>query len=230
MQAGIVRRKFGRFILGICITLVVGFGLYQAGRWLFTIQAIEVVGDSVRLEIDNSRISRNLLFFPSQNMRAQILADNPLLADIKFEKKFPNILRVVPILRKPIARLRSYGRIVLVDREGVVLGDGDGGLNLPLIEVSVDQIKVGKKIEDPRATLAVRVLETFPDDIPIERMTDQEGSYFLAKSPKLDIFIPQDKSAEETLATLQTLIAGFRIKGTLPTVVDLRFDKPVVKF
>ncbi len=230
MQTGIVRRKFGRIILSIIITLGTGYFLYRAGQWLFTIQSIEVVGDSVRLVIDEQRISRNLIFFPSENMRTEILSDNPLLSDIQFQKKFPNTLRVVPILRKPIVRLRSGTRMVLVDKEGVVLADGDSGLRLPLVEIVLENIRVGEKIVDPRALLAIAVIESFPGDIPVESMTDQEGSYFLAKSPELNIFIPQDKDAKETLATLQTLLTGFRIKGTLPTVVDLRFDKPIVKF
>jgi len=230
MQIGPARRKFGRIFLSVFATCVFGYLTFHIGQWLFTIQTIEIVSNTVMLQIDEKRISRNLLFFPSENMRQEILADNPLLADIRFEKRFPHTLRVVPILRTPLARLISDGRTVLVSSEGIVLADGDSGMMLPTIILSLPFLRVGEDIEDARVTLALAAISTFPADIPIETMIYQEGSYFLARSPKLNIFIPQDRDISTTLATLQTLMAGFRIKGTLPAVVDLRFDKPIVKF
>ena len=62
--------------------------------------------------------------------------------------------------------------------------------------------------------------------LPVGLVEEQSGSLH-AVSATLDIFFTQD-AIEQTLATLQTLIAGFRIKGTLPKVIDLRFDKPVI--
>jgi hypothetical protein len=124
----------------------------------------------------------------------------------------------------------SDRRLVLVDRTGIVLSDGETGGKLPRIILPTDPMRVGEKLKDTRVAVALAFIEGLGTFSPVTSMEWQEGWYFLAKVGKTDIFIPQDKPMSGLLATLQTLLAGFRIKGTLPTVVDLRFDKPIVKF
>lgn len=230
MELGRLRRKFGKFILIVVATFFLGWGAYHAGKWIFTIRSIEIVGEGIHIAIDEKRLSTNLLFFPSETFRQQILSDNPLLADIQFEKKFPGTLRIIPIIRTPIAILVSGDRIVLLDNVGMVLSDGSQGKTLPHIIISVGPIRVGGKIEDDRVKRAVAIITRLGSEIAISRISYEDGGFLRANADKLDIFIPQEGSLDEMLTTLQTLLTGFRIKGTLPAVVDLRFDKPIVTF
>jgi hypothetical protein len=149
---------------------------------------------------------------------------------VRFIKKYPHTLAIVPVLRPATARLRSNDRLVLVDADGVVLVDGDQGMMLPTLLFTIPALHVGKKISDTRIQLALAVLKGLYGSLVVESITEQDGAYMTVKSGKTDIFIPQTENAASILATLQTLMTGFRIKGTLPAVVDLRFDKPVVKF
>jgi len=223
------RRKFGKLIFLLFFTLAASVILYLFITRFFSIQTIIVDGQNVRLIIDNKKIPKNLLFFPSDRIRQELLRDNSLLADIQFQKVFPHILKIRPIIRIPFARLIVDGRLVLVDRSGVALQDGDGGLPLPLISVSINPFRVGETISDPKLQFALTILDLTKPYLTVVSITNTDGSTFLVKDAKTDIFLTQDKQASGTLATLQMLITGFRIKGTLPTVVDLRFDKPIVK-
>lgn len=224
------RRKFGSLFVSLLITILLVWGLYRLTSWAFTIHSIEVVGENAIVQIDEKRISRNLLFFPSVALREQVLTDNPWLADVRFEKRFPGSLRIVPTLRKPTAILESGDRVVLIDREGVVLSDGDSGANLPRVVVAANPFRVGDTIGDARVNLALFLIDSLRGELEFTKITQEGSGYLRAKSHTLDIIVTQDRSASDTLATLQTLLAGFRIKGTLPTVVDLRFDKPIVIF
>ncbi len=229
-SAGTFRRRFGKMVLTILATLLVGWVTYKLSNWVFTIRAIEIVGQNAQVQIDEDRISRNLLFFPSDILRQQVLDENPWLADVRFEKKFPGTLRIVPSLRTPVAILQSHDRVVLVDREGVVVADGDSGNRLPVLVVPLEPFRVGETLDDSRVRLALRLITQMAPDLTFTRITYENDSYLRAKTVKLDIIIAQDRPISETLATLQMLLTGFRIKGTLPTVVDLRFDKPIVTF
>ena len=51
-----------------------------------------------------------------------------------------------------------------------------------------------------------------------------------ARFGQTDIIITQTNDLSQVLDTLQTLMEGFRIKGTMPKSIDLRFGKPIVQF
>lgn len=229
IHAGTVRRKFGRIILVCFSILLVSIFFYLLVTRMFLIQTIEVVGQNVTVVVDNNKIPKNLLFFPSERIRSEILRDNPLLSDIQFEKNYPHTLKIKAILRSPFARLFSGDRMVLIDRDGVVLMDGDEGLRLPLITIQLLSIRVGETLHDQGVQFVLAFLKGTSEYLTPESVVQLDSASFQVKDAKTDIFITQEKPVNQTLATLQMLIAGFRIKGTLPSVVDLRFDKPVVK-
>jgi hypothetical protein len=224
------RRKFGKILLIVVLTVLLGWGLWHLGRWMFTIRSIEVVGENIEVRIDESKISKNLLFFPAESLRTQVLSDNQWLKDVRFEKRFPRTLRIVPILRDPMVIVQSSDRVVLVDRDGIVLTEGDQGLLLPRIVFSGLHMRIGQKLTDERVQLVLTFIDATKEDVTFRRIVYEENAYFRAIAEKVNILIAQDKSVSETVSTLQMLFAGFRIKGTLPSVVDLRFDKPVVTF
>ncbi len=210
--------------------LLVSSVAYIIVSFFFSLQTIEVIGANVQIVIDEKKMSKNLLFFPSDRVRKEIIADNTLLSDVRFQKKYPHTLVIVPVLRPAFARLRSVERVVLLDRDGVVLMDGDQGLALPIIQFNLTDIRVGETITEKRVQTALALLNGLQKMFTILSISEFDGSSLLVKAGKTDIFIAQERDVGEILATLQTLITGFRIKGTLPAVVDLRFDKPVIKF
>jgi cell division septal protein FtsQ len=229
MKFGLFRRKFGKALIAVIIMMVASTGTYILLVRLFSIRYIEVIGSDVQVIVDQKRISKNLLFFPSDKFRSEILESNPLLSDVRFEKAYPSTLKIITTVRSPFVRLQSQDRLVLIDRTGIVLQDGDRNLPLPLIEMSLTPFRVGEKLNDPRVVLLLPFIDKFGESLSITTVIEREGTYFQVKTAKTDIYITQDKPIDQTMATLQTLIDGFRIKGTLPAVVDLRFDKPIVK-
>ncbi len=230
MRIGTARRTFGRAVALTLLVLASGCGAYIGLSHLFAITSIEVIGDGFTVHIDADRIPNNLLFFPSKTLRAQVLADNPLLADVQFVKRFPHTLRIIPVVRLPCARLDTGDLLVLLDCKGVALMSGDQGRTLPVLTMMTDDVRVGQAITDARIRLALGFIEEMRSTLRIDSITNTDSQFLLAKSGKIDIYIPQNRPLHEVVTTLQTLMTGFRIKGTMPTVVDLRFEKPIVRF
>lgn len=230
MQVDIFRRKFARIIIVSIIVIFPSIALALGVKSFYALTVIRIEGNGIRAIIDEKRVPKNLLFFPSDKFREEILKNNPLLSDVRFIKRYPHELAIVPVPRISYVILRSENREVFVDREGFVLGDSDGRTSLPIIELQHVSIHTGEKLEDRRVGFVLSFLEAFAEILKIKSITNPESTQFIVKTDNTDIYITQDKSISEITATLQTLITGFRIKGTLPSVVDLRFDKPVVKF
>lgn len=209
---------------------IVSFIVYWFIRTFFVIQTIEIAGDGITVIVDEKKISKNLLFFPSDKMRADILKENQLLEDVVFRKKFPHTLVIQPVLRHPFAIVKTKDRIALVDSKGYVLEYGDLGKKLPILNFSNVQLLKGEKIANEKVLFTILALSKLQPIDPGSSVSEPDSPSIEIVTEKYHLLLSKDVDLTQAIATLQTLIAGFRIKGTLPSVVDLRFDKPVVHF
>jgi hypothetical protein len=224
-------RKFGKiagYILLVCLFSGI---VYWLCCWLFTVKNIVVVGNNIQVAVNEARLPKSLVLFPTEKFRAELLADNPTLADIQFQKKYPHTLVIVPTLRTALVRLQLTAREVLLDGSGVVLSDADASAPLlPLLVVPLTTVRIGETIRNPRVIAGISFITGIQQIVHIQTIIIEDELSLRAKSDTLDIIFPQDKPMSGTLATLQTLLSGFRIKGILPTFIDLRFNKPIIKF
>lgn len=138
---------------------------------------------------------------------------------------------IIPTLRTAVVRLSLIAREVLLDGAGIVLSDADASSPvLPHIVVPLATARIGETIRDPRILAGISFITGIQNILPIQTIIVEDDLSLRAKSDTLDIVFPQDAPMSVTLATLQTLLSGFRIKGILPTFIDLRFNKPIIKF
>jgi cell division septal protein FtsQ len=229
MRPGFLKRRFGKIVILLILIIILSCSVFFIAKNIFTIRYIEVEGTDVLVSIDEKRLSKNLLFFPVEKFRSEIVKSNPVLQDVRFEKKYPHTLKIIPVVRTPFVRLSSGGRLVLLDKEGVVLQDGDRELSIPLLTLTVPLFHVGETLKDESVQFLLAFVLNMNTLLLISSITQTDSAYYQVKTGITDIYITQGKPIGETTSTLQTLIAGFRIKGTLPAVVDLRFDKPIIK-
>jgi cell division septal protein FtsQ len=194
----------------------------------FTLRQIEVVGDPVKLEVDKDRLAKNLVFLQTGKLEKELLDSYPLIGSVTFSKSFPSTLVVHVKLRQAYAYLLSDGHIYQLDREGIVIADFDRGDGLPRMYYNVGIRSIGSKVTDPRVLGTLLFLTNLPEGIAIESLTEKDSASIQASMGHTNIFLPQKGDLKDKAGTLQTIVMGFRIKGTLPTVIDLRFDKPIV--
>lgn len=209
---------------------VVSFCLYYTLRTVFVIRTIEIAGEGITVAVDEKKIPKNLLFFPSEKIRTDILSENQLLSDVVFRKKFPSTLVIQPVLRNPFVIIQTPELTALVDVKGYVLEYGDQAKKLPILHFSAMRMQKGEQLKSQKALFAIRAVDSINPIEPVVSVVEKEGPGIEIVTEKMKILFSQEVDIVKAIATLQTLIAGFRIKGTLPSVVDLRFDKPVVHF
>ncbi len=226
----VYRNTLVKTVVALVFIGVLSFCAYWIIRTVFVIQVIEIEGEGISIIVDEKNISKNLLFFPSDRIRSEILQSNQLLADVVFHKKFPHTLVLQPILRHPYVVIKTPDRIALIDKKGYVLEYGDQGQRLPVIYSSVAFMQKGEKISSEQILFALNVIDSVQSFGLVVSVREMEEKTVEVSMEKMKVLFSSDADLPHAIATLQTLIAGFRIKGTLPSVVDLRFDKPVVQF
>lgn len=212
-------------IVGSLIVIAgIAYGIVRA----FTLQTIVVDGQGISLEIDRSKLGNNLVFLQTSRLTRDILSNYPMLDRVEFEKKLPGTLIVHLVRRQPIARLRSGNNLYAVDRTGIVLDNATPGMTYPIVQFDIGALEIGHKVTDPRVHAALTFLNGLSANPGITGFSNADGTYILAIMGDTNIFLPQSGDLGGKASTLQTIIEGFRIKGTLPTVIDLRFEKPIV--
>lgn len=221
-------KRWRRRLVAISLALLL-MGVVAAGNKFFEIKKVEVVGQGVNVEIDLAKIPNNLLFFPAEKLRQELYRSQPLLAQVTFQKKYPHTLVITALPRVPLARLQSDGRELLLDRDGVVIAQAGNEPMFPVLIFQLNSLpEAGEKINDQRVSQALNFIDVTREFWTSESITSLDSSSLRSKSDKTEIFFPQQGELQSRAATLQTLLTGFRIKGTLPSIVDLRFNKPIV--
>lgn len=224
-------RRFGRLIATIAISILIVFAVNKTLQKIFLIQSIEVIGPHIDVSLDQTKMQRNLLFFPTEKVRQQLLAQNPLLKDVIIQKKFPYTLIIIAIPRVGVARLQVEDSEFVVDSDGVLLGQpSTSDAALPRIDLPLPNGNIKELLGDPRFHQSLALINSLGKDFHVESITVLDTESLVAKIEGTNIYFVQNGSISDKVATLQTLFTGFRIKGTLPKVIDLRFDKPVVTF
>ena len=60
---------------------------------------------------------------------------------------------------------------------------------------------------------------------------EEFGNYFEATlSGNLHVFLKKDEEISRQVASLQYILNRSKIEGKIPSIIDLRFDKPVLKY
>jgi hypothetical protein len=208
----------------VCLVLVGGTALLR----YFRVSEIRVVGTGIRVEIDENRLPGNLIFFPASWYERELLRQYPQLSAVTIRKVYPDVIELSVTAREPVAMIVTGGNEFLIDGKGYPTTVTSVGKTYPVIELP-DTAVLGFPVRDQQVLLALNFLSQV-QGARVTKITSIDSSSLRAITPELDILFSRETDIAAVDRTLQTLISGFRMKGTMPKSVDLRFQKPIVTF
>lgn len=221
-------KRYIRQIIGVVSILCIVIFLSWFVNYVFTLKQVEVTGDVVQIVVDKEKIGRNMLFLHTKQLEHDILSSYPLIDTVIFTKSFPSTLVVHVTLRQPSVYVLSQSHMYAVDGNGIVLSDAQKDALLPRLIFDVGVLAIGSHIPDARVIASIAFITGIRDSLSIDTMTEKDSTSLIAQYGNTSIVLPQKMNAKEKAGTLQTIVTGFKIKGELPAVIDLRFDKPIV--
>lgn len=231
MERRFALRRLRKIAVGTGLIFTICLGVYLIITRGFKIENIEVRNYPAEVIFNREKVTDNLIFFPAEKVRAEILRTNPGLADIQILKKFPRTLVFILVPRSNMARLSSGGSVYMLDRDGVVLGEALGSNSTPLvISESNKRYIVGEQVATTETRSAVSLIAELSDYGLPDMSFIASNSAINGRHESGEILFPIVTDYAQIAATLQSLWVGFRIKGTLPKFIDLRFRQPVVNF
>jgi cell division septal protein FtsQ len=211
--------------VGFIMLIIIGISIVIMR--ITTIKKIETEGINAVVSIDPNKLPYNLLFFPTQKVKQLLLSEYTFLSDVKIEKKYPSTLRLIMIPRNPVAKLVTPERSVLVAEDGTVLFDSNSD-NYPVVQTSSLSVSLGSRIERKDIVNALAFIAQMPQDEDIQSVTIDNAGVLRVTLPAFLVVLSQTRDGRESARTLQSVLTGFRIKGSVPKIIDLRFDQPVI--
>ncbi|MDP3758088.1 MAG: FtsQ-type POTRA domain-containing protein [Candidatus Daviesbacteria bacterium] len=193
---------------------------------------------------------QNFFLVNFENIKKNLKAKFICIGDINMSLVFPNKVRIEVKGRQPAAVIMSlktpeatsssfletiatpsaeFSEAYLIDNEGVVFSKDTGGFNIPDIFIKDSNISLGKKAVGNNLENSLKILTGVKKlglDVKTAAIFD---NFFLLFSYPRVVFRLDDK-IDMQLASLQLILTEAKIDLKELEFIDLRFDKPLVRF
>jgi len=181
-------------------------------------------------------LGANIFLLDTNKKIKAIKSNHPQIKKITIEKKLLNKILIQMINRQEYAALTLDEKFwFIVDRHGFVFQQINyQPKNLPLIYLKNNKfdLKINEQIKHEGAKSALLILESMGDNfISLDKiMVDFDKTITLFLSEGVVASLSARKEILSQVDSLHFILRQSKIEGRLPIWVDLRFDKPVIKF
>lgn len=220
-----------RSVLTVLLLLAIGlFGVIAvvSMQSLFRLQTVEIVGTGAVFSADTATLSTNVLFFPTKALEIDLLKNYPLFSTVRVYKRLPHSIIIEYSLRDPWGYVQSKGHTYGVDDGGVIVGEYTPPFVHPVMTFDIGTQSIGMRVTDPRVLAALSFLHALDPSIHVSSVKDYSKTAFEVAIDSMRVLVAIDGDKEEKARALLFLQNGFRIKGVLPSMVDLRYSKPII--
>lgn len=231
LSAGVTRfhprpywRRWAILLFIISSTILIAYGLVR----LTTIRKIKVSGAAYQVNIAWDQYPSSLLLFPVKKAEREIVTRFATIDAVSINRQWPDTLAIELTLREPVATMPSEdGRYLLIDRHGVAYADLQNE-SVPRIETQT-RLVLGKQVINARILPLFEFLYHAPERNTIRsiQIASLSGEIRI-QYPETTVHVGSESNPVQTAETLQSLFIGFRMKGSMPREIDLRFSQPVV--
>lgn len=221
------KRSVLTIVLLVVIGLLCGISALSV-HTLFKLDNIEVVGSGAVFTADPKQLSTNVLFFPTKTLEEDLRSHYQLFQTVKVTKKFPHTIVISYTLRDPWGYIESAGHTYGVDAQGIIVGEYAPPYVHPVMIFDVGVQSIGVPITDARVLSALAFLRALDPSIQVSFVKEYSKTAFVVTIDSLKVLLPVEGDMTEKARALLFLQNGFRIKGVLPSMVDLRFSKPIM--
>lgn len=214
------------------------FGLLFCIDTIFRIKEITVDDNGQKQFISglNDFKNQNLILISPKDIALKIKEKNPTIKDVQVNKKYPNILELSFDFYDPSAEINVAGGYFILSSDGRILSKNKnkGGL-LPLIsyyqKLDYYSYSAGDYLDINDIKTAISFIQSLKDlGLQVESLDINDKDMLLCNVGDKKIIFSAEKNIALQQYELQQIVRQFKIQGKEYQSIDLRFDKPVVKF
>lgn len=187
-------------------------------------------------------IARSILILDTQAIASTLTENNPALASIELHKNLQGTLKVFYREREPVAVVQTADEYLLVDADGFIFHPASERYKLSLPHLilgpggdSADppHYQLGDRLASGLVTAALQILNGINQitNVELERLTiHPQGTLTLQTKSGWTALLDAGKDIPSQITSLQTIVAAARMEGRGLSLIDLRFERPVVRY
>ncbi len=202
----------------------------------FRVKTIKIIGEEKIIGIEDFQ-NKLIFFIFEDDFKKNIYKKNPLIASLILKKIYPSTLEIKVKKEKPIAQLIVNNGYLILNNQGKILfKKKEKDLYLPEInfyqKLFDDEYVLGETIDFKEITKGLFFIEKINQELNLRcHLLDIKGNNMLVFNLENNkIILSTDKDKEEDFYQLKEIIKSLRILGKKYQEIDLRFDKPVIRF
>lgn len=240
-------RNVTKISLLITAFLVSGLTLTIFKLGIFSVKQIEAevtdgCVDAAQVENASGILGQNFFFLKTPKIAADLKKKFFCLKTVTVNKYFPDKAQLLVTARQPLAALfvlkeetaspsAKPEEAYLTDNEGMVFAKGKGDLNIPQVFVYNLKTSLGEKVTGAvlNSLIILDKIKTLGFDVEKSIISDN-NFVIIAGLGKPQIIFHLEGDIDIQLVSLQLISDKAKIDLKELEFIDLRFDKPVVRF
>ncbi|PIP14964.1 hypothetical protein COY88_00430 [Candidatus Roizmanbacteria bacterium CG_4_10_14_0_8_um_filter_35_28] len=205
----------------------------------FRVKKIEIISQDKKpliTGVDNWK-NMNLFLIKEEEINKQLVAKNSFLKSVQIIKKYPSTLILVPQYYQPIAQVKINSGFFYLGEDGRILAKSkdEKKIDYPVInyyqKLNYYSYSTGDWLELADIRLALQVIKLVTDlQLDLVSIDINGDDMILCNLSEKKIFFTTKKDIKQQEYQLTKIIKQFKVKGEQFKAVDLRFEKPVIKF
>lgn len=227
-------RKRNRIINSIIYVLlfILSFaGLVYLFFTIFKIKSIETNASSQSMNYFPNFDNTLIFGLDEEKIRRHFLSDSTI-ESIFIKKKYPDTLVITIIKREEAGMILAKNGVFKVDTSGFIYDTASSSSAGPVIHLEDKELNLGNNIT--HKTMLIAIQSSFMGKRNEIRFVDvyegENESIRLILDNGVAVIIGTNRSAEEIVSSLQTLLKNITIEGKTVKEIDFRFDKPFISF
>ncbi len=241
MQQHSSSKKFQNFVKNISIvfcTVIAVSGFLFGANSILQIRTITVQGYSGSTQVRglSSYVQKNLFLVSPEDIKKTILAENPQIRSVSIKKIFPSSLVISVEIQPFIAVFEmNNGYVYLSENGRIIQKSKEKKEGLPLIKyyqkMNYASYSAGDKLEYNDILTALHFLKTMSElGLQTDTVDINGFDMLLFSVGDKKLFFTTEKEKETQDYELKEIIKQFKIEGRDFKSLDLRFEKPVIRF
>ncbi len=178
----------------------------------------------------------NLVLLSTDEMAKTLKKQNPEVKEVSVVKVYPQTVIVKISLYKPLAAVDNGDGYLYLSDDGRILNrSSKNSLSLPVIhyyqKLNQYLFVVGDWINFQDMNFALHFIKTMSDlNLAVDQVDINGADMILCKIGNRQVVFTTEKSTQLQDYELEQIVRQFKIDGKEFKSLDLRFEKPVVKF
>lgn len=202
----------------------------------FQVKNIKVIGKKSNLLGLEEISGKNLLFISESKIKEIISKKNPSIKSLSFQKHYPSSLVLEINFLDPIAKLVVEGGFYNLAENGKIVSKSrQENSNLTKInfyqKFNYQSYRQGDNIVFKEILAGLYFLQSLIDlNIKVDSLDINGINMLLFNLENKKIIFSSEKEKELQVFQMKEIIRRFKIEGKQYKEIDLRYDKPIIRF